>query len=50
VWKGIEGNNKSQQFARADAAANNFANYCQDCTASNEVKQRLKPIIKPEII
>ena len=50
VWKVVEANNKNQQYARADAFAKHFANYCQDCTTSNQVKQRLKPIIKPEII
>ena len=42
-------NNKNQQYARADAFAKHFANYCQDCTTSNQVKQRLKPIIKPKL-
>lgn len=50
VWKVVEANNKNQQYARADAFAKHFANYCQDCTTSNQVKQRLKPIIKPEIV
>ena len=42
--------NKPNASTRADAFAKHFVTYCQDCTTSNQVRARLKPLIQPSII
>ena len=58
VWKVIKHGRKnhgknwfgSGGYSRADAFAKHFAEHCRVCRNSNEVKARLKQIVKPTIL
>ena len=50
TWKLREAQMKGKTYAKTDAFAKHFVQFCQDCTTSNQVRGRLKEIVKPTII
>ena len=50
VWKLREAQLNGKTYAKSDAFAKHFVQFCQDCTTSNQVRARLKEIVEPSII